>query len=208
MLHTIYIFQIHLNTIWIIAYNKHALLQAFTAKYRVAYLRRPCLALLLSVLELFLLSGTLNLVLAKVSSTRIGPPLWEVEMKGSTKKDSWSCLAQISVKCNVFLLILRNFWKKVLRISLEMDFFSAKVNFYIRHFVNSTFCAFDILWIRHFVHSTFCEFDILFLDILWFDILWFDILCIRRFVIRHFVATPLQGSNRLNVNIQRWSFWV
>ena len=162
MLHTVYIFQIHLNTIWIIAYNKHALLQAFTAKYRVAYLRRPCLALLLSVLELFLLSGTLNLVLAKVSSTRIGPPLWEVEMKGSTKKDSWSCLAQISVKCNVFLLILRNFWKKVLRISLEMDFFCCK-----SQFLYSTFCEFDILCIRHFVNSTFCE---------------FDILCIRHFV--------------------------
>ena len=163
MLHTVYIFQIHLNTIWIIAYNKHALLQAFTAKYRVAYLRRPCLALLLSVLELFLLAGTLNLVLAKVSSTRIGPPLWEVEMKGSTKKDSWSCLAQISVNCNVFLLMLRNFWKKRFAdFSWDGFFFLPKSIskfdiLWIRHFVRSTFCKFDILCIRHFVNSTFCS---------------------------------------------------
>ena len=64
----------------------------------------------------------------------------------------------------------------------------------IRHFVNSTFCAFDIMWIRHFVSSTLCEFDILWFDILWIRHFVLRHIVIRHYVIRHFVATPEMES--------------
>ena len=76
-------------------------------------------------------------------------------------------LKQLSGKC--ILIFFHNF---------------PKINF-IRHFVCSTFCPFDILSVRHFVRSTFCLFDIL--SVRHFVCSTF---CpVRHFVCRHFVRS-------------------
>ena len=64
---------------------------------------------------------------------------------------------------------------------------------FIRHFVCSTFCPFNILSVRHFVSSTFCPFDILSVrhfvcsTFCLFGILSVDILSVRHFVCQHYV---------------------